>query len=292
MSTQGPPRDAELLPPDPRWQASGGDVVYEAREDAQTAEQVRISRDHAAVGGDAGFVGRFFRWGVRGAVLIAAVSIFVWIFEPFGPDPFKQAIAWLQTHGAVGRALVVVAIAAGVPFLVPVGPMALIPSYLWGTAEGLGLALVGAVAGGLVNFTLARNVFGRQVDAYLARRELLWSLRETIRLRGFRIALGLRLSPVMNFGLLCYLSGIAGVPVGRFTFAMALGGVPWTTVYAVAGALLAASSRELRLDSVPDSPGAAALRWAGLFLTVALAVWIGRMARQDWQKLRRSRTHQ
>ncbi|MSP91358.1 MAG: DedA family protein [Myxococcales bacterium] len=276
-------RDVDILPPDPTWQPPrpGPEVVYDVDPAAGQVRREQVMPLPADAGG------RFasgVRWGTRLLVLGALGLVALWLFEPFGPRPLSLAVQWLRDHGAVGRPLVVVVIAIGVPFLMPVGPVAIVPAYVWGAGEGLALALTGAVLGGLVNFALARRFAVLHIEGWLRRRPLLASLRETLRRRGFRLALGLRLSPIMNFGMLCYLCGLAGIGAGRFALAMALGGVPWTAVYAVGGAVLAESAREVSLDAAAEGPEIGVLRWAGLFVTVTVAVWIGRIARTDWKR--------
>ena len=274
-------RDVDILPPDPGWQPArpGPEIVYDVDP---AAGHVRRQQVGPVPDPGSGFA-RAVRWGARFLAVGAIALVALWLFEPFGPRPLLLAVQWLRDHGAVGRPLVVVAIAIGVPFLVPVGPVTIVPAYVWGAGEGLALALAGAVLGGLANFAFARRFAVLHVEGWLTRRPLLASLRETLRRRGFRLALGLRLSPIMNFGMLCYLCGLAGIGVGRFALAMAVGGLPWTSVYAVGGALLAESAREVSLDAAAGRPEIGVLRWIGLFVTVALAVWIGRIAKADWQ---------
>ncbi len=195
--------------------------------------------------------------------------------------------AALRGSGVAGRVGLVLVVAAVTPFFVPSGLMAVLPGYLWGTVEGTALILAGAALGGLLNMWLARRVVGARVEALVQAAPMLAVLRETIRVRGFRIALALRMSPVTPYSMLAYLAGVAGLSYGRFTLASVLGGVPWTSVYAMAGALLAETAQELTLGQSPNlGPETVWLRWIGLAFTVAVAVWIGRAARADLARMR------
>jgi uncharacterized membrane protein YdjX (TVP38/TMEM64 family) len=272
--------DIEILPPDPAWQPPHAPppVVYDTGPaDVPPRHGVR----EAGRPGDPGVVLRLATLGGR-LVAVALVAVLaVWLLEPFGPKPLTQLSDWLRNAGPLGRALVTGGIALCIPLLLPAGPVAILPGYLWGATQGTTVALVGATLGGLLNYEIGRRLLAHHVQAWAERTPLMRSLIDTIDARGFRIVLGMRLSPVMPFGLLSYLSGVTALKPWRFVLAIAIGGIPWTTVYAMGGAILAESSREVSLSGVADQPHVALLRWVGLGLTVVIAAWVGRVARQD-----------
>ncbi len=289
------PSDVEILPPDPDWQPPSGPepVVYEVEPPppgvTSDVKEARASNEPssfrhgpsgARVAGDPRVLARLLGLGWKVGLVFAAVAFLVWALKPFGPETLPVIVDWLRGSPVAGRALVVFGIAAGVPFFVPVGPLAFIPGYVWGTAEGLALTLVGASLGGLVNFFLSRKYIGPHVLAWTRQNRLASVLYDTIDARGLRVILGLRLSPMMPFGLLCYLSGLVSVPWWAFAGVATLGGAPWTSVYAILGGVVAASNQPATLGAPPESPYATALMWFGLAVTIGLAVWIGRLARR------------
>lgn len=290
------PSDVEILPPDPDWQPPSGAtaVVYEVESSptgvASEAKQARASalpssfRDPitgAAKVGDPRVLGRLLKMGWRIGLVLAVIAFLVWALKPFGPQTLPVIVDWLRDHAALGRGLVVLTVAAGVPFFVPVGPMAFIPGYLWGTAEGVGLTLLGATLGGLINFELSRRYIGPHVLAWARTNKLASVLSDTINARGIRVIFGMRLSPLMPFGLLAYLSGLVAVPRWAFAVVVTVGGTPWTSVYAILGSALAASNRPVELAGKPDDPLAMGLMWFGLAVTIVVALWIGRVARRQ-----------
>jgi uncharacterized membrane protein YdjX (TVP38/TMEM64 family) len=217
---------------------------------------------------------------------LAALAIGGVLLLAFSGLDASGAVAWLRSNDAIGKAVVVAGVAAVTPLFVPSGLLAVLPGYVWGTAWGTALVVAGAALGGAFNILLARRVFGR-VGAMVDANPVLASLRRSIASRGFRISLGLRLSPVAPYALLAYLAGLAGVGIPTFVAASLLGGLPWTAVYAGVGALLAERNEVVSLTaSAPDHPATLALRVAGLLLTVVVAVWIGRVARADLERLR------
>ncbi len=193
-----------------------------------------------------------------------------------GVDP----VAWLGRSGPFGMLVCVVIVAMVTPIFVPSGLMAIVPGYLWGAGLGTATILVGALLGGWLNMWLARRFVGPRVERWVAHNPVLMGLRDAIRVRGFRLALALRLSPVTPYSMLAYLAGITGLGPMKFGIASVLGGIPWTFVYATAGALFASSTTSASLLDV-SVEGPQWLRWFGLALTTAVALWVGRLARAE-----------
>ncbi|MCO4762815.1 MAG: TVP38/TMEM64 family protein [Myxococcales bacterium] len=236
-----------------------------------------------AEGGCAPGISRWLRRGLGfGLLIVLALTLL------YGSGmTTSQAVQWLRDSGLTGRVVLVGVIALVTPFFVPSGLMAVLPGYLWGTIEGTALILIGAALGGVLNMWLARRVVGPRIEAFVGTAPMLGVLLQTIRQRGFRIALALRMSPVTPYSMLAYLAGIAGLSYGKFVVASLVGGIPWTSVYAMAGALLASTSQDLQLGAQPElGPHTVWLRWVGLAFTIIVAVWIGRAARADLAKMR------
>jgi uncharacterized membrane protein YdjX (TVP38/TMEM64 family) len=152
-------------------------------------------------------------------------------------------VANLFTAITVYVAVYVATIALSVPgglFLTLAGGM-LLGALIGGTAT-----LVGATAGATLIFLLARSAFGE----HLARRAgpLAEKLARNFREDAFLYLLFLRLVPVFPFWLVNLVPALAGVPLGTFVAATAIGIVPATFAFAFVGA---------GLDSVIRAQGAA-----------------------------------
>ena len=212
------------------------------------------------------------------ALFMLGAAVILWAagFEP---------IAWLQGAGAVGIVACVVVVALVTPMFVPSGLMAVLPGWLWGPVTGTATILAGAAIGGLLNMWLARRFFGHRVSGWVNSNPALAGLQGAIQQRGFRIALALRLSPVTPYSMLAYLAGIAGLNYAKFAAASVLGGIPWTFVYATAGAMFATAGTERSIFDV-SVQGPVWLRWLGFGLTIFVAVWIGRLARRELMRVR------
>lgn len=105
---------------------------------------------------------------------------------------------------------------------------------LFGLVPGVGVVVVGACAGAVLAFCLARalgregvhrltGLRGDRLDARLAR-------------RGFLTVLVLRLVPVVPFTVVNYLAGVTSLRVSVFLSATVLGILPTTTAYVALGA--------------------------------------------------------
>jgi uncharacterized membrane protein YdjX (TVP38/TMEM64 family) len=272
------PIEPEILPPDPRplAQEREGRVFDTEGNVEAVAPRRRAFPAAAGAGARLGCAGPLARWLGLALVALAGLGVLLLVF---GPDGAAALAASLRQAGALGKVAVVLGVALSTPLMVPSGLLAVLPGYVWGPAWGTALVVLGAALGGALNMALVRTLIGPWVARRIAAAPALAALRQAFAARGFRVALALRLSPVAPYALIAYLAGLAGVRVGSFVAASILGGVPWTAVYASFGALLAARHQALVLQAPPDSPSLVALRVAGLVLTLAVAWWVGRLAR-------------
>ncbi|MEV6055846.1 TVP38/TMEM64 family protein [Streptomyces sp. NPDC052107] len=127
---------------------------------------------------------------------------------------------------------------------------------LFGVVTGTVTVLVGATAGAMLSFGLARWL-GRPAVARWAGEGRLARLDALVSARGFLAVLILRLIPVFPFALVNYAAGITGIRLVPYVMATAIGIVPATVAYAGLGGTL----------DDPSSPGF----WAALSALVLLA---------------------
>jgi uncharacterized membrane protein YdjX (TVP38/TMEM64 family) len=298
MSLSKPPPEIEILPPDPDWQPSRQPppVVYEVVPpppgvvsdvfEAKAPDQPSVFETRSGKPGDPKVIAKLFKLSGRLALLVLGTAFLVWALDLLGPHSMQRIADWLRGEPLIGRVLVVVGVAASAPFFVPVGMLALIPGYLWGTFEGVGLTLAGATLGGLLNFAVSRRYLGPHVNQWAQGNPLARSILATVNRRGLRVLFALRMTPIMPYSLLTYLAGLTSVTWWGLAAAMAVGGLPWTTVYAVVGAVLGESGQQVDPGAVANSPLAMNMRWVGVAFTVALAIWLGRIARRELMDVR------
>ncbi|MFI2642542.1 TVP38/TMEM64 family protein [Streptomyces sp. NPDC018610] len=169
-------------------------------------------------------------------VLLAAAGTSVLLFQP----------QRLLTHGwppQLGGAAAAVAFAVAyglctVAFL-PRPLLNLAAGALFGSQVGLATALAGTVLGAGVAFGLGR-VLGQDALRPLLRGRLLKAADGQLSRHGFRSMLAARLFPGVPFWAANYCAAVSRMGWPAFLLATALGSVPNTAAYAVAGARAAA----------------------------------------------------
>lgn len=294
------PPEIEILPPDPEWEPphAAPPVVYEVMPpppgvvtdvfEARAPDQPSYFRQNPGKPGDPKVIGKLLKLSARLAVLVLGAAFLVWALDLLGPHSMQRIAEWLRGQPVLGRVLVVAGVAGSSPFFVPVGVLALIPGYLWGPFEGVALTLAGATIGGVFNYAMSKRYLGPHVHQWAQGNPLARSVLATVNRRGLRVLFALRMTPVMPYSLLTYLSGLTSVTWWGLAGAMAIGGIPWTAVYAVVGAALADAGEEVNAAAVANDPTAAALRWIGVAFTVVVAVWLGRIARRELMDVRKA----
>ncbi|MBW3597529.1 MAG: DUF547 domain-containing protein, partial [Planctomycetes bacterium] len=130
--------------------------------------------------------------------------------------------------------------------------------------------------GAAVAFLIARYLARERVRRYLERSPRLAAVDEAIGQKGWKIVALLRLSPAVPFNLQNYLYGVTAVRFWPYVLASWIAMLPGTFLYVYLGSLGAAAAQE--------GPGASAGQWAmrivGLLATVAVTVYITRLAQR------------
>jgi len=165
------------------------------------------------------------------ALLVAAAST-VLLFEPQRlladgwPPQLGGAAAALVFAGAYGLCAVA---------FVPRPLLNLAAGALFGSQLGIGAALAGTVLGAGIAFALGR-VLGQDALRPLLRGRLLQGADSQLSRHGFRSMLAARLFPGIPFWAANYCAAVSRMRCAPFLLATALGSVPNTAAYVVAGA--------------------------------------------------------
>ncbi|MFF2848172.1 TVP38/TMEM64 family protein [Streptomyces sp. NPDC058001] len=164
-------------------------------------------------------------------VLLAGAAGGVLVFEP----QRLLADGWPpQLNGAA--AVVVFAVAYGLcaAAFVPRPLLNLAAGALLGAQLGLGAALAGTVLGAAVSFGLGRAL-GQDALRPLLRARWLKAADEQLSRHGFRSMLAARLFPGLPFWGVNYCAAVSRMGWTPFLLATALGSIPNTAAYVVAG---------------------------------------------------------
>jgi uncharacterized membrane protein YdjX (TVP38/TMEM64 family) len=143
-------------------------------------------------------------------------------------DAFVAEHRLLAVIAYIGIYIVAVALSVpGAAFLTMAG------GFLFGEAVGASAAVVGATIGAAIIFLVARTALGQPLLQRAGPRAS--QLAEGFREHAFSYLLFLRLVPVFPFFLVNLVPAFAGIRLGPFVAATALGIIPAALVYALAG---------------------------------------------------------
>lgn len=187
-------------------------------------------------------------WGSLGRMLLLAAGLGLagWLLRSLGAAPGgSQAEAWVQRFGmddsfrgeAIFLAIGTLAAAVGVPRQA----VAFLGGYVFGPVLGVALSMVAQLASCAAAYGWARMVGRGWAERRLAGRfgRRLRPLRDSLAASPFGATLALRLLPIGNNLALNLLAGLAGIPALAFLSGSAIGYLPQTAIFALAGAGIA-----------------------------------------------------
>jgi len=180
----------------------------------------------------------------RLAPLVVLVVILVGFFA-FDVDRFvnlevlrenRAALgAFVDRNGVLAALAFVVAYAAVVAFSLPIATvLSILGGFFFGTAIGTLCVVVGATAGAVILFLIARSTLG----AFLRQRAgpALKRMEDGFRQNEFSYLLILRLIPLFPFFVVNIVPALLGVSLRNYTLATAIGIIPGAFVYVGVGA--------------------------------------------------------
>jgi uncharacterized membrane protein YdjX (TVP38/TMEM64 family) len=198
----------------------------------------------------------------------------------FNPQAIlRNALQWIDSLGTVGAiafiALYIIATVAFFPGSILTLGAGVIFGVVWGSLYVFIGATLGATAAFLVGRYLARGWVARKI----ADNKKFAAIDQAVGREGLKIVLLTRLSPIFPFNLLNYAFGITGVSLKDY-FIGSVGMIPGTIMYVYIGSL-AGNLAMIGTEAQPTNP---TLQWAirilGLIATVAVTVYVTRIARK------------
>lgn len=167
------------------------------------------------------------------AVLVAAIGL------PHSPAGLRELLLGL---GPAAPAIAIAAWIALTPAMFPGTVLAAAGGLAFGALGGAALALVGAVAGGMAAFLLARTIARAPVDRFARGNARLAGATALLERRGFAVILAARLMPGVPATGLHYAAAVSRVRASAFAGAIAVGALLRTVPYALLGEGLGSGS--------------------------------------------------
>jgi uncharacterized membrane protein YdjX (TVP38/TMEM64 family) len=214
----------------------------------------------------------FLYVGAVGALIAAAKFFHV-------QDLLKQALEWVAQLGPWGPVIFIALYVIATVFFVPGSVLTLgagaVFGVVWGSVYVSIAATLGATCAFLVGRYLARDAIARKIEG----NNRFASIDRAVANEGWKIVGLTRLSPVFPFTLLNYAFGITRVKLGHYVLASWIGMMPGTVMFVYLGSLAKAASGERA-----RTPSEWALYGVGLLATVAVTLFVTRIARQALAK--------
>ncbi|MCC5630955.1 TVP38/TMEM64 family protein [Nostoc sphaeroides] len=191
----------------------------------------------------------------------------------------RDALQWIDSLGTVGAiAFIALYIIATVAFF-PGSILTLGSGVIFGVVWGSLYVFIGATLGATAAFLVGRYLARDWVAGKIADNKKFAAIDQAVGREGLKIVLLTRLSPIFPFNLLNYGFGITGVSLKDY-FIGSVGMIPGTVMYVYIGSL----GGNLAMIGTETQPTNPTLQWAirilGLIATVAVTVYVTRIARK------------
>jgi pyruvate/2-oxoglutarate dehydrogenase complex dihydrolipoamide dehydrogenase (E3) component/uncharacterized membrane protein YdjX (TVP38/TMEM64 family) len=210
--------------------------------------------------------------------LLAVAAVFIgFLFLPVR-QWFMLFEGYVQSLGAIGPAVVVIAYVLCTVLFVPGSAITIGSGTIFGLSTGLIVVVLGANLGALCSFLLARGFLREKVAGWAASSAKFRSLDLAIGKQGFKMVLLTRLSPVFPFVLLNYFLGLTAVRTPSYVLANLIGMLPATFLFVYIGA----AARDAIAGQMDASAGfyQQILKYVGLLATVAVVIVVTKIARK------------
>jgi len=215
---------------------------------------------------------------VKIALVVLAVVALVVAGRAAGAH-FAAFAAWVQGLGPAGPLVFIAAYAAAVVAFVPGSILTLAAGAIFGLVPGTLYVLVAATLGSALAFLISRYVARSVVEKRLAGDPKLVAIDRAIGAEGRKIVLLLRLSPAFPFSVLNYALGLTRVRFTDYLLA-SIGMLPGTLLYVYSGKLAGDVAALASGATVAKGAGYYTLLGVGLVATLAVTLYVTRIARR------------
>ena len=219
------------------------------------------------------------RWIALVAIAAAVVAAF-FFFDVRAI--LRETLAWIDGLGAWGPVLFILIYIAATVLFVPGSALTLGAGALFGVALGSALVSVGATLGATAAFLVGRYLARDWVAKKIEGNTAFAAIDHAVANEGWKIVGLTRLSPAFPFTLLNYAFGLTRVSLRDYVLASWIGMMPGTVMYVYVGSLAHAAGDRQR------TPGEWALLGVGLLATIAVTVFVTRLARAALAKRTRA----
>ena len=198
----------------------------------------------------------------------------------FSPQAkLSEALSWIDSLGPIAPLVFILLYIVVTVAFIPASVVTLGAGVVFGVVKGSLFVFVGAMFGATAAFLVGRYIARDWVANKIAGNDRFKAIDEAIGREGRKIIFLIRLSPAFPFNLLNYALGLTQVSLKDYVLGTT-GIIPGTIMYVYLGSL----AGNLATLGSGESPSNPAITWAiriiGFIATVAVTVYVTRVARK------------
>jgi len=221
--------------------------------------------------------------------LAALIAILIALFLAMKFLPVQQWQRsfndWVGQMGAAGIFIFIGAYAGATVLLVPGAILTIGAGFAFGLWKGFLAVSAGATLGASLAFLVARFIARDKIETIAKGNEKFQRIDNAIGKQGAKLVFLLRLSPVIPFNLSNYFYGLTGVKFWPYVLASWIGMMPGAFLYVYIGtAGKAAVSVAAGGEAIKHGWQYWTLMGVGLAATIAVTIWVTKIARDALQK--------
>jgi len=191
----------------------------------------------------------------------------------------KEALDWIDGLGAWGPVAFVALYILACVLFIPGSALTLGAGVLFGVINGSIVVSIASTLGATLAFLVGRYLARDAIAAKTKGNAKFAAIDKAVAQEGWKIVGLTRLSPIFPFNLLNYAFGLTQVKLKDYFLASWIGMMPGTVMYVYIGSL-AGDLATLGAGGRAKSAGEWALYIVGLLATVAVTVYVTRIARK------------
>ncbi len=211
------------------------------------------------------------------AMIILAILVASKYFNVLGS--LRNLLDWVSELGWVGAAIFAAAYVVACVAMAPASILTLGAGAVYGIVYGSILVSLASTIGATCAFLVGRYVARDWVSERLKAYPRFGAIDEAVGREGWKIVGLTRLSPLFPFNLLNYAFGLTKVRLRDYVLASWIGMLPGTVMYVYFGSV-AGTLASLGSGEETQSPMKLALYVVGLIATIAVAVFVARIAKR------------
>ncbi len=220
--------------------------------------------------------GGWKKWAIL-FVLVAALVTVVTLFDVRGI--LRDTLNAISGLGPWGPVIFVLIYIAATVFFLPGSVLTLGAGAVFGVAWGSVYVSIASTLGATAAFLVGRYLARAWVAKKIEGNASFAAIDRAVAAEGWKIVGLTRLSPVFPFALLNYAFGLTRVTLRDYVIASWIGMMPGTVMYVYVGSLARVGAAGEK-----KSPAELALYGVGLLATLAVTVFITRIARRALAK--------